>query len=136
MKQKIYAIQDVKEAFAKIGKASCPVSVPTDHWDDALFLEKYKNTTWYLLFNPKFGYVLNALTDLGGENGLFWESFAIVDDIPVHWLHFLYERYENPLLWYEESIQSIKPDEVYGKHWYAYKIHEMLPYLMRTDISI
>ena len=57
----------------------------------------YPNANWYILYNPPFGNVLNVTIEQEGED-LLWENFANVDGDGWHWVHYTYEKWDNPRL--------------------------------------
>ena len=98
-------------------------------FDPAELEAAYPNANWYILYNPPFGNVLNVTIEQEGE-GLLWESFANVDGDERHWVHYTYEKWDNPRLWSQQEPSPDKPDEVIGKQWYAYRVSDPNPYLV------
>ncbi|GEM_PF-5786636 len=130
MKERLKSVEEVLDAFTKIGKAPGVVGIDTSGWESNKLRETYGDkTAWYMLYNPPFGEVLHSITDLG-EKGPLWESFAIVKGFETsHWLHFLSEEFPNGMPC--ETDSPCKPDECYNRKWFAYRIKDMTPYLMQ-----
>ena len=128
MKQKLNSYSEILNAFSILGKGS-HVGMHGITCTLAELEAAYPNANWYMLYNPPFGNVLNVTMEQEGE-GLLWESFANVDGDERHWVHYTYEKWDNPRQWSQQEPSPDKPDEVIGKQWYAYRVSDPNPYLV------
>lgn len=131
MKEPITSYDEILKTFAILGKDE-HIGLHAVSCTPEELKKAYQGASWYLLYNPPFGNVLNVVCDLG-ERGLLWESFANVDGDERHWVHYEYEKWGSPRLWSQMEPSPDKPDEVIGKQWYAYRVADLNPYLIQRQ---
>lgn len=125
------SVEMVRQAFSLVGKPENKLGIDDSAWTDAEFEAVYKDTVWMLLFNPPYGGVLHAMTDLNKGQGFLWESFAIVENREErHSLHFPFEKWPDPIYWSDDTPSPGKPHQIFGKAWCAYRTKNMTPYLI------
>lgn len=127
MHHQLTSYEEILQSFSVIGKDG-HIGLHGITCSARELADAYQGATWYLLYNPPFGKVLQVVIGQGKE-GLLWESFANVDGDERHWVHYEYEKWPQARLWSQEKPSPDKPDEVIGKQWYAYRISDLNPYL-------
>lgn len=139
MKQGIKDYEQIRAAFGRVGTKGFE-GIQIGEWDRDVFLESYKNFTFYLLEHDLCGNVLYAAYDPASGEEPFWETFANKDGEMRHWLHFTTPVLATPEkvcdnYCYQAEASEDKPDQTVGIYWYAYRIPGMIPYRMAQALK-